>query len=96
MFEKSKRKRKWGKIIKTTDGLSFKSSLRILEASLEELLNEAFNYMFIPEVERICFELIETIADLKLMQETDSVDEYNMAKHRVVYMINNRMESWYF
>ena len=95
MLEKAKRNKEWKKVIKNIDVYSFKSSLSVLQKSLEILLDEAFNYMFIPEVERVCFELVETISNLKLMQETDNVNEYIMAKHRVMFMLGNRLETWY-
>lgn len=94
---KNRRRRllKWSKSFKNTDDYSYEIILTAMNQSLNELLNIAFEYMFIPEVERICFELLETISNIDLMLETKDGDEYEMAKHRVMYMLNNRLERWY-
>lgn len=94
---KNRRRRllKWSKSFKNTDDYNYEIILTAMSQSLNELLNTAFNYMFMPEIEKMCFELIETISNIDLMLETEDRDEYEMAKHRVMYMLNNRLERWY-
>ena len=89
------RKRRWKKLLKKTEPYSFNFSLAVLMQSLEDILDESLDYMFMPEVETMCFELIETIANLRLMIETKEEEEYNMLKHRVMYMLNHKLENWY-
>ena len=89
------RKKRWKKEMKEVNQYGYGYGWMALVQSLQDLLEESFNYMFIPEVERVCYELIETINNLKHMAETDNDEEYNMAKHRVLYMLENRMEEWY-
>lgn len=89
------RKKRWKWLLKHTEPYSFNYSLTMLLQSLEDLLDESFDYMFLPEIETMCFELIETIANLKLMTETKDEKEYNLLKHRVIYMLNNKLENWY-
>lgn len=99
MFSKIKKdirwKKRWKKGMRNVNQYGYEHSWMALCQSLEDLLDESFDYMFIPEVERICYELIETIANLKYMLETNNEEEYNMLKHRVIYLIENRMEEWY-
>lgn len=95
MLEKWKRKKRWKKAFKTSDEYSSKHTLVALEQSLHDLLEIFFGYMYIPEVEKACYELIETIGNLHLMIQTDEQEEYDMLKHRVIYMLTNKLENWY-
>lgn len=97
MLREMKRRKKWHKLIRQmkNNKYSYNYSLIVFKASLEDLLEEAFDYMFIPEVEIMCFEIIETISNINLMVETNNEEEYDMLKHRLVYMIKNKLENWY-
>jgi len=95
MFKEIKRRREWKKIIKNTEPYSFNFPLAVLKKSLEDLLDESFDFMFIPEVELMCYEMIETISNINLMINTENENEYNMLKHRMMYMLENRLETWY-
>ena len=86
---------KWSKNFKDVDDYNYEIILVSIKQSLNELLNIAFKYMFMQEIEGMCFELIETISNIDLMLETEDIEEYNMAKHRVMYMLGNRLEKWY-
>lgn len=95
MFRKIRRKLHWKDVFKKVKPYASDYPLIILKTSLEDLLEEALDFMFMPEIETMCFELIETISNINLMVLTDNEDEYKMLKHRVMYMLNNRLESWY-
>lgn len=95
MFKRIRRKMHWKKVLKKSEPYSYTHSLVILKTSLEDLLDESLEYIFIPEVEKMCFELMETISNLNMMETTEDEDTYNMLKHRVMYMLNNRLENWY-
>lgn len=95
MFKELKRRRQWKKIIKNTEPYSFNFPLVVLKKSLEDLLDESFDYMFIPEVEIMCYEIIETISNIALMIDTENEKEYDMLKHRIIYMLENKLENWY-
>ena len=95
MFNNIKRHFRWKKAFKRVDNYSYEFSLMALNQSLNDLLMISFDYMFMPEIEKMCFELLETISNINLMLDTGDEDEYQMAKYRVVYMLNNRFEDWY-
>lgn len=97
MLKDLRRRKKWRKLIRQTknEKYSYNYSLIVLKASLEDLLDEAFDYMFVPEIEVMCFEIIETISNINLMVQTESEEEYDMLKHRLIYMITNKLENWY-
>lgn len=95
MFNNIRKFFKWKKAFKKVDNYSYKLPLMALNQSLNDLLMISFDYMFMPEIEKMCFELLETISNIDLMLETKDGDEYEMAKHRVMYMLSNRLEEWY-
>lgn len=95
MFNNIKRHFRWRKAFKRVDSYSYEFPLMALNQSLNDLLMISFDYMFMPEIEKMCFELLETISNINLMLDTRDEDEYQMAKHRVMYMLNNRFEEWY-
>lgn len=95
MFKKIKRRRRWKKEMKTVENYTYTYGWAALCQSLQDLLEESFEYIYLPEMERVCYELIETISNLKYMTQTQDREEYMMLKHRVMYMLENRMEEWY-
>ena len=95
MFKSLGKKYRWKNEMKFVDKHSHEYILGTLCQSLQDLLEDFFDYMYSTEIERVCFELIETIANLKSMIQTEDLEEYEMLKHRVMYMLQHRMESWY-
>lgn len=95
MFNNIRKFFKWERAFKKVDNYSYELPLMALNQSLNDLLEISFEYMFMPEIEKMCFELLETISNINLMLETNDENEYRMAKHRLMYMLSNRLEEWY-
>lgn len=95
IIENIAKKRSWSKRIKELDPFSNSSILKCLKFSLEDLLYSALDYLFMPDIETMSYEIAETISDINIMLDTDDQEEYTLSKKRLLYMLDNKLENWY-